>query len=257
MDLHHVRCGSGPPLVLIHGLGGSHVNWEPVIDLLAVTRDVIAVDMPGFGASDRLPAGTPHSARALGVAIGEHLQALGLERPHLAGNSLGAWVALEMAADGMGASVCGISPAGLWGKALGGRTYDLRGHAKRLRPLLLAAVSTERGRKLLLRSTLARPELLSAAEAKQWLSAWIDAPGYEDANEAMRGTPFERAADVAVPVTIAWGREDRLVNPPKPHRVPPGARYVEMDGWGHTPTRDDPEGVAKLLLQASAGATPS
>ena len=73
---------------------------------------MIAVDLPGFGGSDPLPEGTRHSAVEMGRALTAHLESLGVERPHLAGNSLGAWTALEMAADGKAASVCGISPAG-------------------------------------------------------------------------------------------------------------------------------------------------
>ncbi len=71
----------------------------------------------------------------------------------------------------------------------------------------------------------------------------------------MRATPFERAAEIDVPVTIAWGEEDRLVSPPRPERMPPGARYFTVPGWGHTPTRDDPEGVARVLLEASTPST--
>ena len=55
-----------------------------------------------------------------------------------------------------------------------------------------------------------------------------------------------------MPVTIAWGEEDRLVAPPRAERMPPGTRYFTIPGWGHTPTRDDPEGVARVLLEASA-----
>jgi pimeloyl-ACP methyl ester carboxylesterase len=111
---------------------------------------------------------------------------------------------------------------------------------------------TERGRRSLMRSTVARPELLSAEEATRWLAAWLDAPAYDDANDMMRGTPFERAVDVHVPVTIAWGEEDRLVAPPRAERMPADTRFFTVPGWGHTPTRDDPEGVARVLLEASA-----
>ena len=238
--------------MLIHGLGGTLVNWEPVLDLLAAERDVIAVDMPGFGGSEPLPDGESHSAVAMGRAVTKHLAGLGIERPHLAGNSLGAWVALEMAADGHAASVCAISPAGLWRRALGPRSFDARARAKRLRPLVLAALRTARGRRALLRSTVARPELMSAGEAVRWVSAWLDAPSYEDANRMMRELTFDRAAEVTVPVTIAWGTEDRLVRPPRTERMPAQTQYLEVPGWGHTPTRDDPEGVARLLLEASA-----
>jgi pimeloyl-ACP methyl ester carboxylesterase len=252
VDLSHVRVGSGPPLVLVHGLGGSLVNWEPVIELLAAERDVIAVDMPGFGGSDLLPESAEHTPAAMGRAITDHVASLGVERPHLAGNSLGAWVALEIAADGNAASVCAISPAGLWRRPLGPRSFDPRARGKRLRPLVLAALRTRRGRRALMRTTVARPELLTGDEAVRWVSAWLDAPGYEDANRMMRTLTFERADEIECPVTIAWGSEDRLVRPPRQDRMPPQTRYLVAEGWGHTPTRDDPEGVARLLLEASA-----
>jgi pimeloyl-ACP methyl ester carboxylesterase len=238
--------------VLIHGLGGSLVNWEPVFDLVAAERDVIAVDMPGFGGSERLPADVEHSPAAMGREITAHLESLGVERPHLAGNSLGAWVALEMAADDDAASVCAISPAGLWRRPLGPRSVDSHARAKRLRGLVLAAVRTRRGRRALMRTTVARPDALSRDEAVRWVAAWLDAPGYDDANVMMRTLTFDRAEEVDVPVTIAWGSADRLVRPPRAERMPKHARYLVAEGWGHTPTRDDPEGVARLLLEASA-----
>lgn len=252
MSLNSVRAGQGPPLVLIHGLGGSLVIWEPVMDLLKPERDVIAVDLPGFGGSDPLPVGTRHSALEMGRALTAHLRSLGIERAHLAGNSLGAWAALEMAADGEAASVCAISPAGLWRKELGPRAYNTRNLGKRGRHVINAMLRTERGRRSLMRTTVARPELLSAGEARRWLSAWLDAPAYDDANDMMRAAPFDRAEEIDVPVTIAWGDQDRLVGPPRPERMPAGTRYFEVPGWGHTPTRDDPEGVARVLLEASA-----
>ena len=252
MNLNFVRAGQGPTLVLIHGLGGSLVIWEPVMELLALKRDVVAVDLPGFGQSDPLPEGTRHSAVEMGRALTAHLRALGIERAHLAGNSLGAWTALEMAADGDAASVCGISPAGLWRRKLGPRAYHARKLGKRGRHVINTMLRTERGRRALMRTTVARPELLSSSEAIRWLSAWLDAPAYEDANDMMRSTPFERANEVKVPVTIAWGELDRLVGPPRRERMPEGTRYFAVPGWGHTPTRDDPEGVARVLLEASA-----
>ena len=252
MRLHHRRLGNGPALVLIHGLGGSLVNWEPVLELVAEERDVIAVDMPGFGGSDPLPDGTRHTPVAMGAAITAHLSSLGVERPHLAGNSLGAWVALEMAADGNAASVCAISPAGLWRRPLGPRSFDARARGKRLRPLVLAALRTRRGRRALLRTTVARPEALSPDEAVRWVAAWLDAPAYEEANLMMRSHTFDRADEVDVPVTVAWGSADRLVRAPRRERMPAHARYLVAQGWGHTPTRDDPEGVARLLIEASA-----
>src|SRR5215210_7372828 len=110
MSLAHVRRGSGPPLLLIHGIGSQWPMWEPVLDRLARERDVVAVDLPGFGDSAPLP-GTP-SVEALARAVAQFVGGLGLERPHAAGNSLGGGVALEMARQGEARSACVLSPAG-------------------------------------------------------------------------------------------------------------------------------------------------
>ena len=252
MRLAFVKTGKGPPLVLIHGLGGSLAVWKPVMELLAEDREVIAVDLPGFGGSDPLGAGTRHSALEMGRAVSDFLLGLGIDRPHVAGNSLGAWTALEMAAEGRAASVCGISPAGLWRRDLGPRAYNTRSTGRRMRGLIVNALRSERGRRALMGTTVARPELLSPEVAAEWLAAWLDAPAYDDANSMMRSTPFARADEVDVPVTIAWGERDRLVAPPRPERMPPQTRYLTVPGWGHTPTYDDPGGVASLLLEASA-----
>src|SRR5215207_6736099 len=85
--LAHERRGTGEPLVLLHPLGADRRVWEPVLPLLG-ERDVVAVDLPGFGASPPLDV-TP-TPQALAAAVGRFIAALGLERPHVAGNSLGA-----------------------------------------------------------------------------------------------------------------------------------------------------------------------
>src|SRR4051794_1964269 len=91
------RRGSGAPLVLLHGIGMSRAVWEPVLPALAERFDVVTVDLPGFGGSAPLPPDVePHPA-ALASAVAEFLDDLGIERPHVAGNSLGGWVGLELA----------------------------------------------------------------------------------------------------------------------------------------------------------------
>jgi pimeloyl-ACP methyl ester carboxylesterase len=252
MALAHSRTGSGEPLVLIHGLGGSRRIWDPVLDRVAAERDVIAVDLPGFGESAPLPVGVAPSAANLGAAVGELCVELGIARPHLAGNSLGAWAALELAKGGGVASVCGISPAGLWRRPLGPRRVDSHGWALRLRPLMPALLASRRLRSRFLSTTVARPERLTAAEGKHLVRDWLDAPGYAAANDEMRSHVFEHPELVTGPTTIAWGAQDALVGRPRRERMPPGARYVELEGLGHTPTWDDPPRIAELLLEASA-----
>lgn len=256
MGIDYERRGAGEPLVLIHGLGGSKLIWIPVIDRLAVARDVIALDMPGFAGSGELAANVPPTAANLGIAISDFCSRLGLEHPHLAGNSLGAWVALEMAKAGRAASVCAISPAGLWPRPLGPRRYNARTIAHRLRPLLPLLLASARGRAALLQTIVARPQNLSASEARALVRDWLASTGYDAANEQMRADVFEHPERVRVPTTIAWCAEDRLVAAPRADRMPPQARYLVLEGCGHTPTWDDPEAVAELLLEASALAQP-
>jgi pimeloyl-ACP methyl ester carboxylesterase len=229
--------------------------WAPIVDRLAAERDVIAVDLPGFGRSPALPAERPASPANLAAALGTLCAELGIERPHLAGNSLGGWVALELAKTGRAASVCALSPAGLWRKPLGPRERDLRRVASGLRRLLPTALASSRLRVALLRTTMAHPERLSRAEASALIGDWLSSSGYEDANREMRSRTFERPDLVRVPVTIAWGSEDRLLRAPRPERMPPGSRYVVLDGCGHTPTWDDPERIASLILEAGGGAS--
>jgi pimeloyl-ACP methyl ester carboxylesterase len=252
MAIAYSRTGSGSPLVLIHGLGGSKRIWEPVTERLAAERDVVAVDLPGFGESDVLPEDVTPTPANLGAAIGQLCDELGLEGYHLAGNSLGAWAALELAKAGNAASVLAISPAGLWRSALGPRRFDSHAFAHRLGPLFGALVASPSLRTRFLRTTVGHPERLTAEEGRALIRDWIDAPGYDAANDEMRAHVFENPELVTVPTTVAWGTLDRLVRPPRPERMPPGARYVELPDVGHTPTWDDPELVARLILDASS-----
>lgn len=244
------RSGTGPPLVLIHGLGATRAIWRPQLEILTRERDVIAVDMPGFGDSPVLSG--PATPWALGAAISGLCEELGVDRPHLAGNSLGAWVALEMAKVGDAASTCLISPAGLWRRPLGPRRADARKWARRLRPAVLAMARIGPLREAMLRTSVGLPERAPAATGRAMIAAWIDAPGYEAANAEMRRYVCEDLDRVTVPTTIVWGELDRLVAPPRPERRPPGSRYLQFERLGHTPNWDDPDLVARLLLEASA-----
>ncbi len=248
--LAYERHGEGPPLVLIHGLGATRAIWRPQLGALAEQRDVIAVDMPGFGDSPMLDG--PATPWALGAAIAGLCDELGVERPHLAGNSLGGWVAIEMAKAGRAASTCLISPAGLWRRPLGPARADARRLARRMRPLVMAMTQVTPLREAMLRTSIGLPERAPADAGRAMIAAWIDAPGYEAANAEMRRYVCEDLDRVTVPTTIVWGELDRLVAPPRPERRPPGSRYLQFERLGHTPNWDDPELVASLLLEASA-----
>jgi pimeloyl-ACP methyl ester carboxylesterase len=250
---------TGEPLVLIHGLGGSRTIWEPVLPLLAAEREVIALEMPGFGAEPPLPAAVEATAANLARALRErHLGEPGLARPHVAGNSLGGWVALEMGRLGWAASVTALSPAGLWRGAIGERSLLGRRWARRLRPLVALGLRARPLRERAIATFAAHPERVPARAGRELVLGWLDAPGYDAANSAMRRYVFtpEKFPD-SVPVTIAWGELDELVAPPRPERRPAGARFLVMPGVGHTPTWDDPEQVARVLLEGSARGAPA
>ncbi len=248
--LNHVRTGSGEPIILLHPLGAELVVWEPVVARLAAEREVIALDMPGFGRSAPLPDGTPPTPQALAAAVMAFLDTIGLGRVHVAGNSLGGWVALEVARAGRALSVAALSSAGFWRRPLGRRGGpDLRRAGRALLPALSALVRTRRGRHALLRGSVGYPERVPPAAAARLVRAYVTAPAYEAANTEMRSAVFSGAEQIEVPVTLAWGDLDRLVTPPR--SAPAGWATRVLHDCGHIPTWDDPQQVAELLLEAS------
>lgn len=244
--------GRREPLLLLHGLGGSKEIWSPVIELLATAREPVAIDLPGFGETPPLAAQVEPSAANLAAAVHERCLQLGIERPHVAGNSLGGWVALEMGRAGWAASVTAISPAGLWRAPIGERRVNTRVWARRLRPFVALALHNRRVRERALATFAARPERIPAAAGRRLVLGWIDANGYDGANRAMRTHVFDPTGYPELPVMLAWGELDRLVAPPRPERRPAGARFLALPGVGHTPTWDDPGLVATILLRGSS-----
>ena len=246
-----MRRGSGEPLILIHPLGGELVVWEPVLDRLADSRDVIAVDLPGFGASAPLANGSVPTPQSLAAAVATFLSELEIERAHVAGNSLGGWVALELAKVGRALSVTGLSTAGLWKRPLGPRPgRDVRRIGRALLPVLPVLLRTRRGRRLLLQSSVGHPERVPPAAAARLVRSYVTSPGFEGANDAMRAAVFSGVEQIRVPVTLAWAEHDRLLR--RPRETAHGWRTLTLTGCGHIPTWDDPGQVAEVLLRASS-----
>jgi pimeloyl-ACP methyl ester carboxylesterase len=108
------RRGSGSPLVLLHGIGHRWQAWQPVLDQLAEHHDVISVDLPGFGLSPAMPQGLGHDLASSPVLLKMIFETLGIDRPHIAGNSLGGLISIEAASQGIVASATALSPAGFW-----------------------------------------------------------------------------------------------------------------------------------------------
>jgi len=250
--LAYDRRGSGPPLVLLHPLGADRHVWAPVLDRVAAERDVIALDLPGFGQSPVWDGDGPPTPRALAGAVAELLDGLGLDEPvHVAGNSLGGWVALELALAGRAQSVTAIAPAGLWPEPLAPRRGLAQLVAKALLPVLPLLVRSPGGRRIALAGSIADPDSMPPAAALRLVRAYALAPGFEAVNAAMRAGRFTQLDEIRVPLTLGWPEHDRLVG--RPRRLPPSARSVVIPGAGHLPMWDAPELVAALLLEGSAG----
>jgi pimeloyl-ACP methyl ester carboxylesterase len=252
--LNHVRRGQGEPLLLLHSLGGSLIQWSPVMDQLAAEREVIAVDMPGFGDSAPLPDGIRPRAANLATAVLDFYDALGIEgKPAVAGISLGGWVAIECARQGGAAAAIGLCTAGFWrrspaasDRAVARARRGGRAMGSMLRPMM----STARGRRRALGRFIYRPERLSSGEATAIAKAYVTAPAYDDASALMRAGRIEELKGIKVPITLAWAEHDTLVRTtPLPAKaVPKRVQQVELPGCGHVPTWDDPDLVARVVL---------
>jgi pimeloyl-ACP methyl ester carboxylesterase len=252
--INHHRSGSGSPYLLIHGLGGESCVWEPVLAQLGRHHDVIAIDLPGFGRSPALPDEVVPTPAALAAAVARLLDELGLDTVHVAGNSLGGWVALELALAGRARSVTGVCPAGLWGAPLHTDATPVRGRAhrltRRLRPIIPIALLSRRVRQAVLSPFVAHPERVPYHAAWRMVSSYARATAYDATSTAMRQGAFTGAADLTVPVTLAFGERDRLIRPSR--LATPGARAVVLADCGHIPMWDDPQAVAELLIASAS-----
>ena len=255
------RTGSGEPLVLLHGIGESVVGWRPVQDALSEDYDVIAVDLPGFGRSAALPPGVAPTAAALADAIEGELDRLGVVQFHVAGYSLGARVALELATRGRTLSVIAIAPDGL-GTPLE-RVHQAaalltgRALATFLAPMASQVAATAAGRSLFFAMERSRPWQLPAADARQLLLDFAEAPGYLETVQASMFDVPTRLERISCPVLLMQGTADPLVSMQSPRFVA-FVRHAQMHwlpGLSHVPISDDPQLVASRMVAFLTTAT--
>ena len=249
--LEHTRTGNGPPIVLLHGIGMDRSVWDPVVPLLAPTHEVVAVDLPGFGAS------APLAREPTVEALAEAMETLDLDRVHVAGNSLGGGIALELGRRGWAGSVCAISPIGFAAgreRAYSRATLNaIHAMARRLDGGAGTADATPARRVVLMSLIVARPANVAAPVGAHWNRATARCPGWSATLPAVTSW---RPVMPACPTTIAWAEHDRLLlaGPPAPRarRWLPDARHVTLHGCGHVPMWDDPEQVARAIADARA-----
>ncbi|MFG1941645.1 alpha/beta fold hydrolase [Nonomuraea sp. NPDC048826] len=258
MELAFERRGTGEPLILVHGIGHHWQGWLPVMDRLAASRDVIAIDLPGFGRSPGLPDGVPYTPESLADAIESFCALLGVREPHVAGNSLGGYLALELASRGTVRTATALSPAGFWSRSeLLYCQAVLRASRKSARslPPEQAAELAEHpiGRALSVGLMVAHPSRMAPTALIAATQALGSASGFDETLESF--TNVMPPAPPKAPITIAWGEHDRLLPRRQAVRAAKwsGQRVKLLKGCGHLPMTDDPALVTRVLLEGSGG----
>jgi pimeloyl-ACP methyl ester carboxylesterase len=247
--------------VLIHGIGSRWQMWAPVMGALSEQYDVIALDLPGFGGSAMPAPGTPPGVEPLTTLVEQFLTGVGVQQPHVAGNSLGGLIALELARRGTARSSTAISPAGFASPlemALAHASLWLGVRAARLAASRADRLLNRPGaRRLALRQVIEHPERMSAADAAASVRALAGAPWFDATLPSLRAREFSRGDQIQAPVTVAWGEHDRLLLPRQARRAAtaiPRARMVTLRGCGHVPTYDDAGQVAQVILESASRA---
>lgn len=244
--------------MLLHGAGHRRQGWLPVRELLAKHREVISLDLPGFGESPPLPAHLSYDLDTAVIVLREFFAELGLQRPHVAGNSMGGLISLVLAERGMVSSATALSPAGLWSPTTRrvslGKVRSVHRVACSMPAKVAVRLSrTATGRMLMCGVLFGRPDLLEPGVLLEDMRALVSAVGFGPTLRAGSKVIFTgQVRDI--PVTIAWGSRDMLMGRPRAAvitRLIPHARLLVLPGCGHVPMNDNPELVAHVLLTGS------
>ena len=253
----YTRHGRGEPLVLVHGLGHRRQTWDPVISRLARHREVVALDLPGFGESPPLPTGESYDVATSMERFAEFFAELGTGPPHVAGSSLGGALALELGARGLVSSVTALAPAGFWTPLERRWALTLLTTTRmsaRVPDIVLRRVAADA------RVRTSMIQLLYAHPDRQDPDAFLGDARALKASEGFGptlafGRSYVCTAEPDVPTTVAWGTRDRVLPPlqaARARRRLPRATHVALRGCGHVPMVDDPGLVARVLLAGSA-----
>jgi pyruvate dehydrogenase E2 component (dihydrolipoamide acetyltransferase) len=252
----------GDVILLVHGYGGDRNSWLFLQEPLAARYRVYALDLPGHGTSAKDvgagPAGPEGPAGALSVLAGAVtgvLDALGAERAHLVGHSMGGAVALAVAARDPGriASLTLIAPSGFGSEINAGY---LRGFAdaqtrRELKPVVGQLFADEQlVTRQLVEDLLAYKRLDGVDEA---LHALVDTLLDGDVQRADSAALMAAIGD-AVPVTVVWGGADRIIPAAQAESVAGAVRHL-VDGAGHMPHMERPAEVQAAIEETIARST--
>ena len=257
--LHHIRRGSGRPLLLVHGLGAGLRSWEPILDGLAARREVIAVDLPGFGETPPLDGEV--SIATLTDSVAGFIKDQGLDGVATAGQSMGARIVLELARRGVGGDAVALDPGGFW------NDRELAIFGATLRPSIALVRALGGALPGLLANPVTRTALLAQFSARPWKLApqtvlpdvrgLAECPGVDAALDALTKGPRQLGAPAGtVPgrVTIGWGRRDLVTLPRQARRATlafPDAVLHWFSQCGHFPQWDAPDAAIRLILDST------
>ncbi|HEU0198395.1 MAG TPA: alpha/beta hydrolase [Nevskiaceae bacterium] len=249
--------GDGPPLVLLHGLGGSWHIWKPVIARLEEKFHVVALTVPGHPGGEALADTQGVSVARLADQLLVQLRGLGFESAHVAGNSLGGWLAVELARRGFARSLTLLSPAGAWTTEKDFRSlvrsllipYFLMPVMRVIAWLFggLAGVRRTLGASLMEHGErLSRTTLLDML--RRFSHTRMMRPLFANAH---RSGPIEPLPAPGIPVHIAWGGKDKVLpfdryGAPFVARIG-GAGFIKLENAGHVPMYDAPDEVAGII----------
>ena len=260
MTLNHVRRGSGSPLLLVHGLGAGWRSWAPIIDDLAERREVIAVDLPGFGETPSLTGEV--SIATLTDSVVDFIREQELDGVSTAGQSMGGRIVLELARRGVGGDTVALDPGGFWSDrelvVFGATLRPSIALVRALRGALPALLGSSVARTVLLAQLSARPWALSRDTVLPDVRGLADSPATAAAMDALTKGPNQQGAPAGtVPgrVTIGWGRRDLVTVPRQAARATelfPDAVLHWFEACGHFPQWDAPHEAVRLILDSTS-----
>lgn len=258
-NLFHVRRGSGRPLLLIHGLGSSWQGWAPILEPLAAEREVVAVDLPGHGQTPPLQGET--SIATFADAVTAFMAAQGLDGVDVVGSSMGARLVLELARRGVVGATVSLDPGGFWEGWERTFFYTTVGASeplvRALQPVMPQLTASVAGRTLLLAQFSARPWFVPSTIALTEMRSFAASPSFHPLLESLVHGPEQQGAPAGStrgPITIGWGRQDRVCLPRQAARAMakfPGARLHWFDRCGHLPHWDVPTAAVRVILEGT------
>jgi pimeloyl-ACP methyl ester carboxylesterase len=241
----------GAPLVLVHGFGGDKDNWAMLAPHLCERYHLIIPDLVGFGDNARDPAAA-YDIKAQTDRLIAFLDALGIDRAHLVGNSMGGWIALQAALDHPQrlTTLTLINNAGVAGKEESDLQKLPRDGASPLVP------ATVHDLKNLMAFIAHKPRYIPsrfmdvAFQDRAAHNALLDKIFWTIADEVDQRPLNPRLSDVAVPTLIIWGRNDRLIHVSCVAELEAGIPVNEaviFDDVGHVPMLEKPAATAAVM----------